>query len=107
MKEEQFSIVDKNVASYKTTILNPLSHSKEDNVKVTPEWLKEKNDSIDSLSIMKGWWSEGQFRAKPSSVDWKTSNFRKIIQIIIIVLERVLGRKDASSFLDNWIPISH
>ena len=54
---------------------------------------------------MKGWWSEGQFRAKPSPVEWKTSKFRKSIQIIVILLARVFGRKDASSFPEKWIPI--
>ena len=76
-------------------------------MKVTPEWLKQKNDYADFLSIMKGWWSEGQFRAKPSSVEWKTSKFRKNIQIIVILLARVFRRKDASSFPDKWIPIIH
>ena len=76
-------------------------------MKFNLEWLKEKNDSVDFLSIMKGWWSKGQFRAKPSSVEWKTSKFRKSIQIIVILLARVFGRKDASSFLDKWIPIIH
>ena len=60
---------DKNVASYQATMLNQLYHFKEAHVKVTPEWLKQKNDSIDFLTIMKGWCSEGQFRAKLSSVE--------------------------------------
>lgn len=54
---------------------------------------------------MKGWWYEGQLRAKPTSIEWKTYKFRKIIQIIVILLSRVFGRKDASSFPDKWIPI--
>ena len=54
---------------------------------------------------MKGWWSEGQFRAKLASVEWKTYKFKKSIQIIVILLSRVFGRKYASSFLDKWIPI--
>jgi hypothetical protein len=74
-------------------------------VKVTLEWLKERNDSADFLSIMKGWWSSGQFRSKTSSVEWKTSKSRKSIQIIAIFLSRVFRRKDALSFLDKWIPI--
>jgi hypothetical protein len=95
---------DNNVASYQAAVLNHLYHFKEAQVKDTTEWLKEKNDSVD-LSIMKEWWYEGQFRAKPSSVEWKTSKFRNSIQIIVILLSRVFGRKDASSFLDKWIPI--
>lgn len=56
---------------------------------------------------MKGWWSKGQFRAKPSPVEWKTSKFRKDIQIIVILLEIIFGTKDASSFPKKWIPIIH
>ena len=96
---------DNNVSSYKAPLLNQLYHFKEAHVKVTPECLKKKNDFANFLSIMKGWWSEGQFRDKPSSVEWKTSNFIKSIHIIVILLARVFGRKDASSFLDKWIAI--
>ena len=53
------------------------------------------------------WWYEEQFRVKPSPLEWKTSMFRKSIQIIVILLERVFERKDASSFLEKWIPIIH
>ena len=74
-------------------------------MKITPEWLKEKNNSVDFLSIMKGWCSKGQFREKHSSVEWKTSKFRKNIHIIVIFLSRVFRRKGASSFPDKWIPI--
>ena len=103
-----FSILnfkDKNVANCQATILNQLYHFKEAHVKVTLEWLKQKNDYVDFLSIMKGWWSKGQFRGKPASIEWKNSKFRKSIQIIVIFLSRVFGRKDASSFPDKWIPI--
>ena len=54
---------------------------------------------------MKGWWSKGQFRDKYAYVEWNTSKFRKRIQIIVIFLSRVFGRKDGSSFSDKWIPI--
>ena len=74
---------------------------------MTLEWLKNKNESVNFLSIMKGWWSEGQFRVKPSLVEWRTSKFRKIIQIIVILLARVFRRKDASSLPEKWIPIIH
>ena len=96
---------DKNVANYQAAVLNQLYHFKEAHVKVTPEWLKQKNDYAIFLSIMKGWWSNGQFRAKPASIEWKNSKFRKSIQIIVILLDRVFGRKDASIFPNKWIPI--
>ena len=56
---------------------------------------------------MKGWWSKGKFREYPSPIEWKTSKFIKIIEIIAILLDRVFRRKDASSFLESWIPIIH
>ena len=56
---------------------------------------------------MKGWWSEGQFMAKLKTVEWKNSKFRKSIQIIVIFLSTMFKSKDASSFLDKWIPITH
>ena len=102
---EILNFKDKSVASYKASVLNQIYHFKEAHVKVTPEWLKQKNDSSDSSTIMKGWWYEGQFRAKSASIEWKTSKFRKIIQIIVIFLSRVFRRKDGSSFPDKWIPI--
>ena len=54
-------------------------HFKESYVKVTLEGLKQKIDSNDFLTIMKGWWSERQFKDKSSYVEWKTSKFRKSI----------------------------
>ena len=102
---EILNLEDKSVASYQASILNQFYHFEESNVRVTPEWLKQKNDFADFLSIMKGWWSEGQFKSKLASVELKTSKFRKSIQIIVILLSRVFGRKDASSFSEKWIPI--
>jgi hypothetical protein len=75
---------DKNVSSYQALVLNLLYHFKEADVKVTLEWLKKNNDSTYFLLIMKGWWSEGQLRENPLSVEWKTSTFIKSIQIIVI-----------------------
>jgi hypothetical protein len=96
---------NKNVANYKASFFNQIYHLKEAHIKVTPEWLKQKNESIDFLTIMKGWWFEGQFRAKSTSVEWKTSKFRNSVQIIVILLFKVYGRKDGSTFPDRWIPI--
>jgi hypothetical protein len=56
---------------------------------------------------MKGWWPEGQFRAKSTSVEWRTSKFKKSVQIIVISLSIVFERKDGSSFPDKWIPIRY
>ena len=96
---------DKSVDTYKVSVLNQMYHFKESHVKVTLEWLKQKNDYADFLTIMKGWWSEGQFRANYASVEWNTSKFRKSIQIIVFFLPRVFRRKDGSIFPDKWIPI--
>ena len=89
---------NKSVASYKASIFNQIYHLKEAHIKVTPEWLKQNNESVDFLTIMKGWWSEGQFRAKYASIEWKTSKFRKSVKIIFILLPRVFRRKDGASF---------
>ena len=78
---------------------------KEPHIKVTPKWLKKNNESVDFLTIMKRWWSEAKFRAKYASAEWKTSKFIKSVQIIVILLSRVFGRKDGSTILDKWIPI--
>lgn len=73
------NIKDKHVANYQDPVLNQLYHLKEAQVKLTPEWLKNKTEFVDFLSIMKGWWSEVKFIAKPSPVEWITSKFRKSI----------------------------
>ena len=96
---------NKSVSNYKALVFNQIYHLKEAHIKVTPEWLKQKNESVDFLTIMKGWWSKGQFRSKYASTEWKTSKFRKSVQIIVILLSRVFKRKDGSTFLDKWIPI--
>ena len=96
---------DKSVASYKALVFNQMYHLKEGHIKVTPEWLRQKSESADLLTIMKILWSEGQFRAKSAFAEWKTSKFRKSAQIIVILLSNVFGRKDGSTFLDKWISI--
>ena len=93
------------VASYKSSMINQMYHLKEANIKISPEWLRLKSESVDMLTILKGWWSKGHFRTKPTTAEWKTSKFRKIVQIISIFQSRVFGRKDGSTFLDKWISI--
>ena len=56
---------------------------------------------------MKGWWSKGTFRSNPSPEKWRSSKFRKSIHIIVILMSRIFGRKDASHYPDKWIPIIH
>jgi hypothetical protein len=93
------------VAKYKPSMINQIYHLKEATVKISPDWLKQKSESADMLTILKGWWSEGNFKSKPANVEWKTSKFKKTVQIIVILLSRLFGRKDGSTFLDKWIPI--
>ena len=45
---------DKHVANYQSLVLNQLYHFKEAQVKVTSEWLRNKIEFVDFLSIMKG-----------------------------------------------------
>ena len=56
----------KHVASYQDPVLNKRYHFKEAQVRVTPEWLQSKIESMYFLTIMKGWWLEGNFRSKPT-----------------------------------------
>ena len=95
----------KSISSYKASIFNQIYHLKEVDIKATPKWLKKKNESTDFLTIMKGWWSKGQFKAKTTYAEWNTSKFRKSVEIIVILLSRVFKRKDGATFLDKWIPI--
>ena len=95
----------KSVASYKASVFNQMYHLKEAHIKVTPQWLKQKSESTDLLTILKGWWFERNFITKSATAKWKTSKFRKSVQIIVILLSRVFGRKDGSTFPDKWILI--
>ena len=54
--------------SYKDPLLNQMYHFKEDHIKVTQEWLQNKSVSMDFLNVMKGWWSKGNFRSKPTPI---------------------------------------
>jgi hypothetical protein len=98
---------DKHVANYQAPALNQLYHFKGAQDKVTPKWLKSKTECVNFLSIIKGWWSKGQFRSNPSPTKWRTSKFIKSIQIIVIFMATIFKRKDASSFPNKWIPIIH
>jgi hypothetical protein len=93
------------VANYKPSMISQMYHLKEAIVKVSEECLKQNSESTDMLTILKGWCFEGHFRSKPTTVEWKTSKFRKTVQIIVILLLRVFKRKDGSTFLGKWILI--
>ena len=67
--------------------------------------VEAENESADFMTILKGWWYEGQFKTNPTTMEWKTSRFRKTIQVIVILPSRVFGRKNGSTFLDKWIRI--
>ena len=99
------NVEGKAVANYKPSMINQIYHLKEAIVKILPDWLKQKCESADMLTILKGWWSKGNFRSKPANVEWKTSKFMNTVQIIVILLSILFGRKDGSTFSDKWIPI--
>ena len=61
------------VDSYKDSVFNKIYHLKETYIKVTLEWLKQKSEYDDLLTILKGWWSKGHFSTKPTAMEWKTS----------------------------------
>ena len=69
---------DKSVSKYKALVSNQMYHLKESHIKVTPEWLEQKSESVDPLTILKGWWSEGHFRTKSVATEWKISKLREI-----------------------------
>ena len=91
----------KSVASYNALVFNQMYHFKEAHIKVTPKWLKPKSESTNLLTILKGWWCEGHFRTKSAAAKWKTSKFKKSVQIIVILLPKVFERKDGSTFPVN------
>ena len=104
---EHLSILNyenQSVASYEASIFNEMYHLKNDHIKATLEWLRQKSASTNFLTIMKGWWFEGKFRAKSAFAKWKNSKFRKSVKIIVILSSKVFERKDGSTFLDKWIP---
>lgn len=45
---------NESLASYKASFFNQIYHFKEAHIKVTPKWLKQKNESTIFLTIMKG-----------------------------------------------------
>ena len=53
------NVEGKVVANYKPSMINQIYHLKEATVKVSPEWFKQKGESANMLTILKGWWSEG------------------------------------------------
>ena len=80
------NIEGKVVANYKPSMINQMYHLKEATAKVSSDWLKQKSESVDMLALLKGWSSEGNFRSKPVTAEWKTSKLRKTVQIIVILL---------------------
>ena len=74
---------NQSVSSYKVSVFNQMYHLKEAHIKVTHEWLRQKSESADILTIMKGRWSEGHFRTKFVAIEGENSKFRKSVQIIV------------------------
>ena len=70
------------VANYKPSMINQIYHLKEATIKISLNWLKQKSESADMLTILKGWWSEGNFRSKPANVEWKTSKLRRQCKLL-------------------------
>jgi hypothetical protein len=68
------NVKGKYMSNYKSSMINQIYHLKEATVKVSPDWLKQKSESVDMLTILKGSWSEGNFRSKPTNVEGKLPN---------------------------------
>ena len=98
---------ENHVASYQALVLNQMYHFNKAEIKVAQEWLQNKFESINYLDIMKGWWLEGNFRYNTTPIGRKISKLQKRIQIMVILLSRIFGRKDSSHFPNKWILIIH
>ena len=48
------NVEGKVVANYKPSMISQMYHLKEANIKVSPKWLKQKSESADMLTILKG-----------------------------------------------------
>jgi hypothetical protein len=46
------------VANYKAFMINQMYYLKDASIKMSTEWLKQKNESVDLLTMLKGWWFE-------------------------------------------------
>ena len=49
----------KSVSCYKASVFNKMYHLKEACIKISAEWLKQKNEYAEFMTIIKGWWSKG------------------------------------------------
>ena len=72
----------KDVANYKPSMINQIYHLKEATIKISLDWLKQKSESVDMLTILKGWWSEGNFRSKLANVEWKIPNSERQCKLL-------------------------
>jgi hypothetical protein len=63
------NVEGKVVANYNPSMINQIYHLKEETIKVSPKWLKQKGESTDMLTILKGWRSEGNFKSKPANAE--------------------------------------
>ena len=63
---------DKKLCYTWTTLFQAFQDKRVNPIKISPDWLKQKSESVDMLTILKGWWSAGNFRSKPANVEWKT-----------------------------------
>ena len=69
----------KSISIYKASVFNKMYHLKEASIKISPKWLKQKNEFANFMTILKGWWSEGHLRNKSAAVEWKNLKFRKSV----------------------------
>ena len=70
------------VANYKPSLINQIYHLKEATVKISPDWLKQKSESIDMLAILKGWWSEGNFRVNLPMLSGRLPNLERQCKLL-------------------------
>ena len=89
-----------------------VSKHKENSNKLSYSWFKWKTCSFFNFGSEPSRLFQIQLDESQIPVFWfrsskfmKTSKFRKTVQIVVILLSRLFGRKDGSTFPDKWIPI--
>jgi hypothetical protein len=71
------------------------------------EWLQKITKGINNVVIMKEWLAEGKYLRLISSKVYFTTNFKKPYQIVITIICRLYGAKNAIFFKERCLPLVH
>ena len=67
------------------------------------EWLKNATSTLNYNALIKFWTQKGNMFRKSTTRTYKTSSLNNIYQIIISLIFRIYGHKDAKIFMDSWV----